>query len=349
MKVIRIILVLIGLLLLIFVGVGLFGPTSMEVTHKKVVKAPMASVWEQVVDFKNWPNWSPWAESDTAMVVTYGEKGSRGVGGSYSWEGPVTGVGEMEIREITENEEIGMDIGFDMGEGMTYSTADMQFKEVEGGTEITWNFNSSGQEDFMERIFNVIMPSVLKGMYDTGLTNLEQAALENPYKPKKEVPMEVGVREMEKEGFWYIGDRYTDVTMSDVGQAEYGASYQKIFAHLGATGNADKIIQPPMSVTHAYDTETTITTFSVAMKTSQEVDPGTDLECVYIEPHKALVYMHVGDYEGISKSYEKAVQVMLAKGYTMKLPSYEVYITDPGTEPDSSKWKTELVIPVENN
>ena len=76
MKVLRIILVLLGLLALLTVGIGFFGPSEISVSHKKVMKAPLPAVWEQVVEFKNWPNWSPWVASDQDMKITYNEFGS---------------------------------------------------------------------------------------------------------------------------------------------------------------------------------------------------------------------------------------------------------------------------------
>ncbi len=347
MKVLRIILVLLGLLVVLFLGVGLFGPTGMDVSHTKVVKAPMSSVYEQVIEFKNWPNWSPWQEMDPEMKVTYGENGSRGVGGSYSWDGPQTGVGEMEIREAVEGEKIGMDLGFDMGDGMDYNTCDMMFKEVPEGTEVTWTFKSSDKDGFMERIFNVVGPSMLKGSYEKGLNNLEQAAIDNPYVEKKTLPIEEGVREADYDGFYYVGEKYSDVKIEDVSSDDFASSFMKVFAHLGVTGNMDKVVQPPLSVNEAYDEETTVSTFVVAMRTTEKVDGGADLVSEYVMPHKALTYIHVGPYENLPASYEKIVEVAMAKGYEMLFPCYEIYLTDPETEPDTSKWKTEIVLPVE--
>ncbi len=347
MKVVRIILVLLGLLILLVVGIGFFGPSEMNVSHKKVLKAPLPAVWEQVVEFKNWPNWSPWAASDPEMKVTYNEAGSRGVGGGYSWDGPKTGIGEMEIREITEGEEIGMDIGFDMGDGMEYSTCDMQFKEVEEGTEVVWNFESTGGTGFFQRIMNVVMPSMLTGMYETGLTAMEKAANDNPFTSKEAPALEMGMEEVDLEGFHYIGKRYTDVKVADITKEMYSAAYQEIFTVTGANGDVAKLIQPPISVTEAYDDETTSSTFSIAMKSSEEIYGGMKLASAYIKPHKAITFMHIGPYETLSDTYEKMMPAIYAKGLTPLMPCYEIYMTDPGTEPDPSKWETQIVIPTE--
>ena len=346
MKVLRIILVLISLLILLIVGVGLFGPTEMNVSHKKVLKVPLPAVWEQVVEFKNWESWSPWAASDPDMKVTYNEAGSRGVGCGYSWDGPNTGIGEMEIREITEDKEIGMDIGFDMGDGMEYSTCDMQFSEVEGGTEVTWNFESTGGTKFGQRLMNVIMPSMLTGMYEQGLTGMEKAALANPVTAIKPEAKEMGIEEAEMPGFFYIGKRYVDVNAADITSEMYSSAYQAIFKEVAAKGDAAKLIQPPISVTEAHD-DNEVSTFSIAMMSTEKLMGGLTLASEYIKPHKAMTYIHKGPYETLSDSYEKIMPAIYAKGVTPLLPCYEIYITDPGTELDPSKWETKIVVPVE--
>lgn len=346
MKVLRIILVLIGLLILLVIGVGLFGPTSMDVSYTQKLNAPVASVFNQVEDFKNWPNWSPWAESDPEMKVTYGDK-SKGEGASYSWEGPVTGKGRMDMREVVKSEKLGMDIGFDMGNGLEFSTADMFFKQEGEATEVTWNFNSTGSDGFMERIMNVVMPSKLEGMYQQGLTKLEKVALENPYTPEEEPVLNTGVKKEMREGFFYLGERYENVGLTEISSAMYAASYGKIMSYMGENNAMDKLVQPPISVTEKYDEESQVTTFSVAMMTSEKIDAGSGLESRYMNDHSAMVMTHYGPYETIADTYEKLMTVIMAKEMEPLFPCYEIYVTDPETEPDSTKWETKVVIPTE--
>ena len=347
MKVLRIILVLLGLLALLIVGIGFFGPSDMNVSHKKVMKAPLPAVWEQVVEFKNWPNWSPWAASDPEMKITYSKAGSRGLGGGYSWEGPKTGKGEMEIREIREGEKIGMDIGFDMGGGMEYSTCDMQFKEVEGGTEVTWNFESSGNTGFGERLSNVIMPSILKGMYEEGLNGMEKEAIANPFIPKEIEVVDVAMEEVDMPGLFYIGKRYVDKNIEEITAKMYTSSYRDIFKEVAENGEAAKLIQPPVSVTEAYDNETKVSTFTIAMMSTEKLYGGLSLATDYIKPHKAMIYRHKGSYERLPESYEAIMPAIYAKGLTPLMPSYELCLIGPITEPDDSKWVTQIVIPLE--
>jgi effector-binding domain-containing protein len=350
MKVLRIILILLGLLGLLIAGIGFFGPTGIDISHTKEINAPISQVYGHAQDFNLWQNWSPWKEEDPNMAVEYGEITS-GQGASYSWSSEKSGVGRMEINEAIPNEKLGMDIGFDMGSGMEYSTCDMEFKEMGEMTEVTWHFNSSGSESFVERLFNVIMPSKLKGQYEKGLNNLEREAKANPIKIEKaKKPLEMGVTEENLEGFYYVGKRYNDVNTTEQYEemkTMFSDGFGQIMGYLGQSGNGDKMIMPPFSFTHSYDRETTISSFSPSIKVSESVEAGDGLQSDYMKAHKAMVYTHVGSFDNLSDVYEMMVKTLMGKGYTMEFPSYEIYLTDPSTEPDQSKWQTKIVIPVE--
>ena len=59
-----------------------------------------------------------------------------------------------------------------------------------------------------------------------------------------------------------------------------------------------------------------------------------------------LTISHFGLYENLPASYEILDDWINDNGYELIDRSYEIYITDPGTEPDSSKWETQIFYPV---
>ncbi len=350
MKVLRIILILLGLLVLLFVGIGLFGPTGIDISYSKTIDAPVSQVYGHAQDFKLWQNWSPWKEDDPEMAVEFGEVTS-GKGASYSWTSVKSGKGRMEINEALANERLGMDIGFDMGDGMKYSTCDMEFEENAGKTDVTWHFNSSGSDGFIERLSNVMLPAMLKGQYEKGLNNLEREVKANPVKmEKKKEPIQMGVKEEELAGFYFVGKRYDDVNTTEQYEemkTMFSEGFGAVMSYLGANGHGEKMIMPPFSFTHSYDKETTISSFSPAIQVTESVSVGEGLHSDYMRAHKGMVYTHEGSFDNLSSVYEMMVKTLMSKGYTMQFPSYEIYLTDPSTEPDQSKWQTKIVIPVE--
>jgi effector-binding domain-containing protein len=57
--------------------------------------------------------------------------------------------------------------------------------------------------------------------------------------------------------------------------------------------------------------------------------------------------MHYGSYEATGESHEQMDKWMKDNGKTVTGGPWEFYVTDPGTEPDTSKWLTEIYYPVQ--
>lgn len=61
---------------------------------------------------------------------------------------------------------------------------------------------------------------------------------------------------------------------------------------------------------------------------------------------KAAMTTFTGHYDGLNKAWGEFAKMVDAEGHKLNGPCYEVYITDPGEEPDSSKWITERYTPI---
>lgn len=62
---------------------------------------------------------------------------------------------------------------------------------------------------------------------------------------------------------------------------------------------------------------------------------------------KAAKAVHTGPYENLKAAWGEFAKAVDSKDYKKAGPCFEVYVTDPQEEPDSSKWITELYTPVE--
>lgn len=58
------------------------------------------------------------------------------------------------------------------------------------------------------------------------------------------------------------------------------------------------------------------------------------------------VAWHVGPYDTLAETYGALMGWIGEQGRTVAGPMWEVYWTDPGTEPDPARWRTEVIIPV---
>ncbi len=61
---------------------------------------------------------------------------------------------------------------------------------------------------------------------------------------------------------------------------------------------------------------------------------------------KAAMTTFTGHYDKLHEAWGEFAKLVDSKGYELAGPCFEVYITDPEMEPDSSKWVTELYTPI---
>jgi AraC family transcriptional regulator len=65
----------------------------------------------------------------------------------------------------------------------------------------------------------------------------------------------------------------------------------------------------------------------------------------HVPAHDAVTIMHVGPYDSIAPTYEKAMQWMVLHGYEMAGPPMERYYSDPEKVPPE-EYRTEVILSV---
>ena len=60
----------------------------------------------------------------------------------------------------------------------------------------------------------------------------------------------------------------------------------------------------------------------------------------------AATVTHVGPYDALDKTWAGLMAWMASQGLEGASPPWEAYVTDPGAEPDPSKWRTDIFFPV---
>jgi effector-binding domain-containing protein len=56
--------------------------------------------------------------------------------------------------------------------------------------------------------------------------------------------------------------------------------------------------------------------------------------------------VHAGPYETLSDTYQAIETWLASTGKVPSGPPWEIYLTDPSTEPDPAKWLTEVIFPL---
>ncbi len=70
------------------------------------------------------------------------------------------------------------------------------------------------------------------------------------------------------------------------------------------------------------------------------------IEAEMLPAGTVAVTTHIGPYHTLGESHEALHNWVQAQGYEPAGPPWEVYVTDPGEEPDPNKWRTDIFMPV---
>jgi GyrI-like small molecule binding domain len=77
------------------------------------------------------------------------------------------------------------------------------------------------------------------------------------------------------------------------------------------------------------------------------VPPGLQgAETVTLPGGRAAVLEYTGPYDGLRAANERLFAWLEEQGEEAAGPFWEVYLSDPRAEPDPSKWRTDIVVPL---
>ncbi len=167
-------LIAIIMLALLLVIVGFLLPAKIHVERSAVIDAPPAVVFDLIDDFHNFNKWSPWAELDPATKYTF-EGPDHGVGHRMRWQSdnPNVGSGSQEIIESVPESLVRTHLDFGPN---GIATASFHLEAAEGGTQVTWRFDTDLGRNPAVRYFGLLMDRMVGPDYEKGLSNLKRLA-----------------------------------------------------------------------------------------------------------------------------------------------------------------------------
>ncbi len=329
-KVVVFILVLIIVLGVGILIAGMILPNKVTVSRSLLVKASKEEVFEQIVQFRNWPKWSPFHAIDTTMKITY--DGVDGMNGSsYTWDSKNddAGMGTMFNRGVSGTT---MDYHIDF-ERPFKSTADGKLivKDTLGQVKITWTFATITPFPFnaMQLFPFMNLEKMVGGSFDEGLAKLKIITEANHVDEPK-----IAIRELSLPAHIYEGIRKT-VAWNDIGRF-FGESY----AELGK-GMGDKIVGPGAGLFFSWDTVSKSSDLVAAFPVADSTNKLAGYSFFYVDSSKAFMAVQKGGYSSSTKYHNALAQEVAAKGKTNTLV-IEEYIFGPHDTPDSNKWVTNI-------
>lgn len=327
LKIIGIILLIVVVLLLI---IALFLPKDVYVESKMTINTPANTIFKQVNSMSNWSHWSPFDDEEDDYEMLYeGEK--TGVGSIQRWVGKEGDGGTAEIIESVPYKEIKTEMIF-MEEDKAYGH--WTFEEYPDSTVVTWGIDFLDLSYPLGRYQGLLMQSMMNFYFEEGLKGLKEYAESLPPYP-----------EITKKTF----EAQPSVTVMDTAYFnDMSAKMGEMFGILEKFAKVKRLEMSgyPFAVYYDYNMEEGWTVVRCGIPIGKEVKGKGPVEFFTLGPAEVLFCVHKGSYQTLDATYTALIEYMEEYGLEPAGPSYEVYVTDPTTETDTTKWITNVYFPV---
>ena len=326
-KALTIILVVVAVLLI----TAYLLPSKVKVERSTDINNDAAIVFNQVNNLPAWETWGPWFAIEPEMGSTYSDT-VEGINARHCWdsENPEVGKGCLTIIGSEPHSLIKTQLDFD-GQNPGYGI--WTFNETEGVTSVSWAMEMDMGMNPLGRVMGLFMDGMVGPNFEDGLSKLKEICEAMP-KPK-EYPIIIEAMEIESQPIYSIKD---SASTFDLG-AKFGALFGEIGAHIAAT-NAE-IVGQPITIWHKYDPGN-VHIFEAAIPVAVTGDGAGRVVANAIKEGTVVRGIHLGSYDDAAASYEAMDEYLIDNGYTETGPPWEQYISDPGNEPDTSKWVTHI-------
>ena len=332
---------LLFLVLIAIIGFAIYvavQPNSFEVSRERTIDAPAAVLYDNVIDYKNWPSWSSWVEKEPDLKINFPEK-TEGVGGSYSWAGK-DGEGNMKTIGANPKSNIVQELQF-----ADYHPSKINWTfepTADNKTKVTWKMNSD-KVPFMFKGFAAIsggFDNMIGPDFARGLEKLDSIVLVE----MKKYSVNVEGITQHSGGFYLYNttscrmDEFKDKMVEMMPKLDEFVKKNNI-AMAGA----------PYVSYHKWDEENNAVMFSCCVPTTSKVvttEPG--ILTGQLKPFKAVKTVLKGDYENLKEAWDTAMKYITDNTleFTENGPMLEAYLTDPVSEPNPANWITEIYIAV---
>lgn len=329
MKLLRNVLLAVLGLVLVLTLVAFLLPRTIHVERSAQISAPPAIVYLLLTSPKVFNEWSPWMKMDPNIKIDYFGP-AAGIGAGYHWnsvEGDL-GTGTWTIIGVDQGKQVNISLQMsDMEPALS-----KQMVEASGsGSKVTWTLDSDmGMNPFM-RWMGLLMNKLVGSDFEQGLAEFDKLA------KKKSTGRIEKIEQATEPPSFALTVRKT------IAVSELSSFFARSFMGI-VSASESKIVGAPFAIYHRWS------------KDSTDVEAGMPVELPAIsnDPYMARVLSggpivrasYYGPYEGTEAAHNEIYAYIQKNGLTITGSPWEVYLTDPGTEPDPSRWLTYICYPV---
>ncbi len=329
MKALKIIGIIVGLLIAIFLIVPIFLANQVTISSHTTIQAKPVTIFHEVSTLTNWSHWSPFHAADTAMVSEFTGP-ERGVGATMTWLSKTLGDGQLVIAECKPYTYIQNNISFQPDNGT--ARGEWNFEETPDGVSVTWTTTMPDLKYPMGRYMGLLSGMMMDPFMASGLSKLKSYCESLP------APPDIEMVDVESVPSLSILD---STTVDGIGEM-LGRNYELISAYM--TAKKLDMAGIPYAVYYNWDPNGIIH-IRAAIPVAKADNGKGQIEFFELPATKAVMAKHMGGYD-TSTTHEAIMEYMQDFGIECADYIWEVYVTDPMTEPDESKWETDVYYPV---
>ena len=164
----KIVSVVVVALIAIVGGAYLF-PQSVHIERSIVVERPAATVFPFINSLKKANEWSPWADYDPNVKMTYAGA-EEGEGAQMSWAGnDKVGTGSQTITQSVLNRKVASELKFG---SQGPSKAALTLTTTDAGTKVVWSLDIDLGNNPIARYVGATLDAKVGADYDRGLAKL---------------------------------------------------------------------------------------------------------------------------------------------------------------------------------
>jgi len=298
-----------------------------------VIDKPIKEVRNSLINFKEWPKWSPWIIMEPDASVVYSDRQGQ-VGANYGWSGILIGAGSMELMHVNDTY-LEMDLRF-VKPFVSQADITFQLKDNAESTEVIWSMD--GSLPFFMFWMLKKMKTFIGMDYERGLRMLKE------YLERGSVASFVhieGILPLEVQSYIGIPRTCNIKELSKVMKKDF----QTLFERMKKQNISQAIV--PFSIYNTFDILNGTTNYVACIPYDGDIEIEDTWIRGKLEEQKVLRTTHKGAYEHLGNGWMTAINfTALKKIKTCKKPvGYEFYL-NYYDESTSKELHTEICLPL---
>ncbi len=334
MNVIKILVIILGTIILGALAWAITLPSNIHIERNVEIQAPVETVFKQVNNFHNWKNWAPYQDS---TLFTKFEGPHKGLGSKILWTDKKEGRGENKIIESIPNSKVVTVLTFNK-DNKAQST--FSFHKIDNDKcNVIWSMDLNDLSFPFGRYVGFMIKKGADYNFNKALIKLKQFVEKNKNAPDYK-GYNIYDENIKTKYFISILDSSTIKNM----KSAISKDFEKVLKIMTKNKIAPK---PYPTVEWNTYNPNGISQFRCLMPINNFNKDARNIKAFYeIAEGRTVWIKYIGSYEKSYIAWDLLDKYIKENNLKMNGAPYEEYILGPKSQPDSSKWITNIFFPV---